>query len=159
MSYGMKPLIRPALIPQSGTTGDPYTSFLDLANLNLPVELVVLVGAITGDDTVVTIDESTGADSTSGVAIGFSYRFSPALNTDSGWGSVTTCDSSGVTLAADSADNKLLFIHIGPENVDEGYRWLKADFTTGSSTNPLDIAAFWICEQPRYASADAPSDT
>ena len=60
MSYGMKPLIRPAMISQSGTTGDPVTTFLDLANLNLPVELIVNVGTITGDDTVVTVDESTG---------------------------------------------------------------------------------------------------
>jgi hypothetical protein len=135
------------------------TTFLDISNLNLPVELVVMVGAITGDDTVVTMEESTGADSTSAVSIGFTYRFSPAMSTDSGWGDVTTCDSAGMTLYNDSADNKMLFISIGPENIDEGYKYLKALFTTGSSTNPLDIAAFWFCEQPRYASLDAPSDT
>ena len=155
----MKPLIRPALIPQSGTSGDPVTTFLDISNLNLPVELVVLIGTVTSDDTVVTVDESTGSDSTTAVAIGFSYRFSAALSDDSGWGSVTTADSAGVTIAADSADNKLLFIHIGPENVDEGYKFLAATFTTGGSTNPLNIGAIWFCEQPRYASLDAPSDT
>jgi hypothetical protein len=155
----MKPKYRAAVLAAHNTTGDVVTDYLDLTGVNLPVELLCIIGAVTADDTVVTLDESTGSDSTTAVAIGFSYRFTDAVTGDTAYGSVTTCDSAGMTIAADSADNKVLILHVGAENVDEGYRYIHFDFATGGSTSSFDMGAIWVIEEPRYATLDTTSDT
>ena len=154
--YGIDPRILPAVLAQSGTTGDVATSFLNLANCHV-AELVVMLGAITSDDTVLTFRESTGSDSTSDLAIPFRYRLSAAIGTDTGWGSVTTCDSAGLTLGQ-ADDNKVLIVHFDPADLTDGYKYVHGEFATGGSTAAFALAAIWLID-PRYATTDPASDS
>ena len=154
--YGISPRILPAVLAQSGTTGDVATTFLNLANCHM-AELVVMLGAITDDTTVLTFRESTGSDSTSDLAIPFTYRLSAALGTDTGWGAVTTCDSGGLTLAV-TDDNKVLIVHFNPADLTDGYKYIHGEFATGGSTSAFALAAIWLID-PRYATLDTQSDS
>jgi len=138
----------------AGST-DVGTEWFNMRDYNW-ADVLVNMGAITGDTLVVTVEESTTNSSGAEVAIPFVYRLSSAVATDS-LGAATTCDSGGVTVAA-TDDNKTLVVSIDPQSLDEGYNYARLWFNLGGSMSAFLVGANAILT-PRYPSATAISAT
>jgi hypothetical protein len=158
----------PVLAPADVTSTTTATGYVDLANCNW-CTFMVTFGAITGDtttinDTVgVTVEASTaGSSNATEEAIGFEYRLSPAVGTDTdALGTITTATSDGCSVAA-SDDNKILFIEINPAAVvgakGDDFRYVRVVIDPGSAATATVVSASAILE-PKYASNSMATST
>lgn len=142
-----------SLLAPVDDTATAATAFVDVTKAAGPtIDFLLAIGAVTGDDVTLTI-ECCSASSTSGattVAMPFSYRRSGVVGTDT-WADVTTSDSAGITLAADSADSCTFIVTLDKHDVTAGYNYVRLVTTQGSSTS--DFAAYAAAiGLPRYAS-------
>lgn len=112
------------------------------------VQFLVPFGAITGDSTVVTVQECDDTTPSNSTAIAFSYRLGSAVGTDSS-GTRTAATSSGVTVT-DSDDNKLLIIDVDPASLTDGYPYLRVVVDPGASISAQNFSVIALVV-PRYA--------
>jgi hypothetical protein len=105
------PILAPADIAATATA----SQYFDLENAHWAT-IAVQFGAITNSTIAVTVECSTAASSNATEqTIGFNYRLSSAVATDS-MGAITAATTTGAALAA-TDDNKTLFIDLDPSAV------------------------------------------
>lgn len=159
--------IIPGIAPASNTTGALYIEPVDLDLVNWVTFLVQWGAATSGagatcDDYTVTVECSSVATMTSASAINFTYRLSPALATNSGFGDVTAGTSDGVTLSTNAANltNKILIVDVDP--VEVARRSAVARFLTLHlipSTTTAHIVGGMSFVGTRYPSNSIPSSS
>lgn len=145
---GLKVL--PILAPADITTTATGTQYVDVSKAHW-VTFVVQFGNLNNSTGAVTLEASTAASSNATeVAIGFKYRLTSAVATDS-LGAITSASSTGVAIAA-ADDNKALIIDVDPAAlpaVGADYRYLRLFVTPATdNTNYLVGAVAYL--QPRY---------
>lgn len=152
--------VLPVLAPADVAATATPTQYFDLKFINR-ASLFISLGAITGDTAVVTLECSTAASSNATEsAIGFDYRLSSAVATDSMGAIAAAASTDGVTLAA-TDDNKVLVIDIDPSvvaAVGDDYRYVRAVVTPGASMTAFILSALLVAE-PVYAQNSMPSST
>lgn len=152
--FGMNEQIVPLVSPVDLVATDSASPFIKLNNCHW-VTFLAQFGTITGDTCDITIEVATAASSGSEVAIGFRYRLSGAVGSDT-WGAVTTADSAGVAVTA-SDDDKILAVEYDPtENPD--YNYVRLVATTAGSMSACEYGLIAVLA-PRYGQLDALSST
>lgn len=141
--------IVPALLPADITTTTTYTDVVNVGETQW-LQFVLILGAITGDTAVVTVEECSDTTPTGNTAIAFKYRLSSAVGTDS-LGVSTDATSSGVTLAA-TDDNKVLIIDVDPATLSATKPYVRAAIDPGASMSAFVVGAIALAE-PRYQGA------
>ena len=111
------------------------------------VQFWISFGAITGDSVAVTVEASTAATTTGAAAIGFNYRLSGAVATDT-WDAVTTADSTGVDVTA-TDDNKILLVEPILQEMGEDDQYLSVLLSPGASMSALLVGAHAV-QYSRY---------
>lgn len=114
------------------------------------IQLAVLFGVITGDSTVITVEECDDTTPANSTAIAFSYRKGSAVGTDS-MGARTAATSAGVTFTAGD-DGKMLLIDVDPAALTDGYPYVRVVIDPGASMTAQVIAVLALLT-PRYAQA------
>lgn len=128
---------------------------IDLKN-QLHATIFVFFGAITAasadQPVIVTVEASTGAASTGGVAIPFKYRKSGAVGANT-WDAIATATASGITVAT-TDDGFLYAIDIDPAALpalhgadDVRYISAKIGIDAGGTAT---LNAAWAVLEPRY---------
>lgn len=148
MNLGQKTHIVPVLAPVEVSTGTTNTDVVGLKEYE-EIEFLISFGAITGDEVVVSLVESTNTTA-SGTDVAGKYRLSSAVGTDT-MGAVTTLASTGVTLTADD-DNKMLLITVDPATLTDGYPYVFVEIDPGSSMSSMLISGVALLK-PRYPQA------
>lgn len=139
--------IVPLIAPVDAVATAQTTPYVDMSKYN-QVQFVVYFGAA---DTVGTIalEQSTTADSSGTEAgLGFKYRKSGAVGTDT-MGAITAV-ASDTSLATAAADDSLIFI-IEPDQLDDGKRWCRLVFTPSGTSSAVLVGIHAVLSGPRYA--------
>lgn len=139
--------IVPLIAPVDATSSAQTTGYVDMSKYN-QVQFVVFFGAA---DTVGTIalEQSTTADSSGTEAgLGFYYRKSGAVATDT-MGAIAHINSDS-SLATAAADDSLIFI-IEPDQLDDGKRWCRLVFTPSGTSASCLVGIHAILSGARYA--------
>lgn len=152
---GLYQNIMPLLAPDDRTATATATPYVDLKTVHQITFLVyygALTGASTGDVVTVTVEcSSASASSSSEAAVAFNYRLSAATGTNT-WGAVTAATTSGVTLAEDADDNKMLLIEIDPAAIlatKSDARYIRVVLTPAGSYSESTGAVLALIN-PRY---------
>jgi hypothetical protein len=155
--------IIPVLAPVAFTTAALDTEAVDM-NVNHWATFLVQFGAMTSDSTdTVTVQVicSSADTSATGDEIGFVYRLSAAVDTDT-MGAITAGTSDGVVVTALS-DAMMLVIDVDPQKMahansaaDMRYLWLKL---TPSAEMASGVVGAIAVLEPRYPGNDIPSST
>lgn len=139
--------ILPLVAPVDAVATAQTTGYVDMSKYN-QVQFVVFCGAA---DTVGTLalEQSTTADSSGTEAgLGFYYRKSGAVATDT-MGAITHIDSTA-TLATLATDDALIYI-IEPDQLDDGKRWCRLVFTPSGTSSACLVSVHAVLSGPRYA--------
>jgi hypothetical protein len=153
--------VLPVLIPADivATSDTVYTEFVDLSNI-LWGEFLVHIGTWTNAaGGLLTLECSTAASSGSEVVMGFDYRLSAAIATDT-MGAITAGTSDGVAIAA-ADDGKVFVIEVDPAAVAAKLadaRYVRVGVLP-SSDNTVSIVGAVFVGVPRYAGNSIPSAT
>lgn len=143
----------------AGTSDTVYTQFVDLSNI-LWGEFIVQFGAYTNAaGGLITLEVSTANTSGSEEAMGFNYRLSAAVATDS-MGAITAATSDGAAIAA-ADDNKVFVIEVDPAAVAAKLadaRYVRVGILP-SSDNTVTVVSSVFIGLPRYAGNSIPSAT
>ena len=153
--------VLPVLTPADIAATNTWTAFVDLDLANW-VTFVAQYGACssagaTCDDCLIQVMSSSVA-STAGIdAIGFTYRLSSAVGTDS-MGAITTGTSDGITVGP-LLDNKCVIIDVDPSVVAAKgalERWVCLEFTPASTITTVGVIAYI---EPKSPGNSIPSST
>ena len=136
--------------------GDPFN-----AGEMTDEEIVLVLGAITSDDTVIKLYADANTVATGGTAINFLYKKSAAVGTDTttAWassGTTTTTAAAGITLTASTDNNKTIRIKPAKRSDLDGYPYLYIGIDPGESQTVGLYAAVVMCT-PRYQQSVPPS--
>ncbi len=165
LRYVMNKNVIPVLAPQNIVATATSTQYVDL-NLAHGVDFLVQFGGMTSDSTdtaTVTLEANAVSDTTSSdnseTTLAFNYRLSPALGTNTGYGSVTAATASGVAITA-TDDNKILYIKVDPSAVASAgsYRFVRLTITPNAEMASCNLAAIAFVE-PRYSGDTIPSSS
>ena len=161
--FGMDENVIPLLIPLDRTATAAATPWVDLKtahDMSFLVYYGALTGASTGDVVAVTVEAATVADSVSEAAIAFNYRLSGATGANT-WGAVTAAAATGMTLAENADDNKILLVDIDPAAVAAAKadaRWVRLVLTPAASFAASTGCVIGVIN-PRYKGATMVSAT
>lgn len=161
--FGMHENVVPLLIPLDRTATAAATPWVDLKTAHDMTFLVyygALTGGSTGDLVTVTVEAATVADSAGEAAVAFSYRLSGATGANS-WGAVTAATTSGVTLAENADDNKILLVAIDPAAIagaKADARWVRLVLTPAANYAASTGCVIGVIS-PRYKGASMTSAT
>lgn len=153
--------VLPVLAPYdaAGTSDTVYTQFVDLSKI-VWGQFLVQFGAYTNAaGGLITLEVSTASSSGSEEAMGFNYRLSAAVATDT-MGAITAATSDGASIAA-TDDNKLFVIDVDPAAVAAKLadaRYVRVGILP-SSDNTVTIVGAVFIGQSRYAGNSIPSAT
>src|SRR5512139_2586647 len=101
-------LLEPKDIAGTGTSSG-YMDIKYAHNAAFLVSIGALTTATAADHVDVTVESASATDAAE-VAVGFTYRLSGAVGTNT-WGAVTAATSTGVAIAS-TDDNKMLWIEV-----------------------------------------------
>ena len=159
MRYAQDYHVLPVLAATTVTAAATNTQFVNLGN-NHWVDFHVILGTITGDTMLVTVEEctanATATDSATEVAIPFVYRKCVAVASDT-IGALTTNDSGGLCISADE-DGLTFIVSVDPASLDDGYQYVRVVIAESDSTSAA-VKAVNAILYPRYAQAVPPSST
>ncbi len=106
----------PLLAPVDIADTETATEYVDLRNAQ-KFSFLVMFGAITSttttDEVIITVEAAT-AEAGTEAAIGFRYRMSAAVGTNT-WGAVASVASTGLGMGADDSDDMYVWIEIDPD--------------------------------------------
>lgn len=154
----------PALAPQNIVATATATQYVDL-NFAHGVDFFVQFGALTSDSTdtvTVTLEANAVGDTSSSdnseIVLGYQYRVSSALGTNS-WGAITTATSDGAAITA-TDDNKVLYLHVDPSAVANAgaYRFVRLVATPNAEMASCNLSVMAFVD-PRYAGNAIPSSS
>jgi hypothetical protein len=155
-NFGQYLNIYPLLSPVDTTSSAVNSAFVDLAGSN-NARIYVFFGSVTAastDDVVtVTVEAATTTASASEIAIGYSYRLSGAVGTNT-WGAITAVGATGMEIGL-SDDDKILLIELDPAVVqatEDGSRYVRVTITPTAGVSAAEIAV-WAELDPQYKSA------
>lgn len=158
--------IIPVLGPIDTAASAVATQYVDLDLANW-CSFLVQFGNLTSDDSdvvVITVECSTaGSSNATEEAIGFTYRISGAVATNS-WGTITAGTSGGIGTSDDGVnaanlDNKSVLIDIDPSAVAAkaaDMRWVRVVLTP---TGPITLAGAHAFVETRYPGNSIPSSS
>jgi hypothetical protein len=110
----------PLLAPQDTAATALTTPYVKLGGAHggtLFVQFGSLTAATAADQpVVVTLLAATVQAGTSASAVTFNYRLSGAIGANS-WGAITAATTAGVSVSADTGDNKMVAIDIDPSDI------------------------------------------
>jgi hypothetical protein len=139
----------PGLAPIDAAATDLSSDVVNLANYESVVFLCQF-GVVTGDSSVITVEECTSAAAAGATARAFHYRKSSAVGTDS-VGAFTTAAASGVTVGA-SDDGKVIAIEVKADELTDGYNFVRVTLTNGASMS-VCLEGVVMVLKPKYAQA------
>ena len=136
--------------------GDPFDTG-DCADF----EIVLVLGAIATDTTVIKLYADANTVATGGTAINFYYKKSAAVGTDTttAWastGATTTTAGTGITLTNSTDDNKTVRIKPNNRGDLDGYPYLYLGIDPGESQTVGFYSAI-VLSVPRYNQSVPPS--
>jgi hypothetical protein len=140
------PLISPADVSTTAQT----TAYIDLRNAQKACFMVFL-GTITSstatDVEALTIECATAEGGTE-AAIGYSYRLSGAVGTNT-WGAITTVGTTGLEIGL-TDDDKMICVEVDPDVLAANdYRYARLKLTDTDDMNAFEVAV-WAEIWPRY---------
>jgi hypothetical protein len=146
--FAMYENIVPGLMPVDLATTTKASTWVDV-KLAHSLAFLVNFGAITSSSAnyvTITMEASTTNDSTTAVAVPFTYRQSGVVTANT-WGAVTSCTSAGITaIAASALTGTSLWIEAdlaAVTNDQPTARWVKLELAGGEATAALaDIVVF-----------------
>ena len=150
MKYAEKFHVVPVLAPVDIVATATFSKGVKVANYRWATFFVQL-GVVTDTTGVITVYESTATATTGALTIPFVYRLSSAVGTDA-LGASTTCDSGGVTYAAD-ADGKMYVIDVDPAALTDGYAFVRVCITPTSAGSTVCLVNAVAVLEPRYPGA------
>lgn len=145
----------PLLAPVD-SAGTAYAlPYIDLKNA-LHVTIFVFFGVVTSTSTdqpvLLTVEASTGAASTSAVAIPFKYRKAGAVGANT-WGAITTATASGITVET-TDDGFLYAIDIDPAALPAAHGSDDVRYVSGKvgidAGGTVTLNAAWAVVETRY---------
>jgi len=149
--------VLPVMAATTVTAASTGSEFVNLSK-NLWVDFHVILGTVTGDTMLLTVEECT-ANSTSAatpVAVPFCYRKTAAVASDT-IGALTTNDSGGYCISADD-DSKVVVLSVDPASLDAGYNYVRVVIAESDSTS-ASVKAVNAILYPRYMQEVPPSST
>ena len=118
------------------------------------LQFIIQFGVITGDTVVITLEECDDITASNSTAIGFNYRESAGVGTDT-MGAITAVGAGGVTAAADD-DGHSFLIDVDPAMLAAGYPYVRLVADPGGSASVCLLNAICIAI-PRNAQSVTPS--
>lgn len=138
--------IIPLIAPVAGTTGTLETAYVDLRGAQ-NASFLVMFGDITSDSAAnylaITV-EAAVTEATADALIGFDYRLSGAVGTNT-WGDITSVGVAGIVETITTLDLNMAWIDLDPATLaanDYRYVRLLATPTDSLSTYVIGVCAF-----------------